>query len=152
MNIVDVQREHGEAKFLIQRPKLEAVDQAGAQSKLQQLTHFNKGLTLGLILLGGRAGLFARLVGLSVAEPGQVKQKQVCQLSVLEFEQDLREHLDEALDPDAQIAWLGRAVEECLVVELSVVLLLVSLNTKSESLSGKGTDSSSHSTTNMRKT
>lgn len=33
MNIVDVQREHGEAKFLVQRSKLEAVDQTGAQSK-----------------------------------------------------------------------------------------------------------------------
>ena len=69
-------------------------------------------------------------MGLSVTEPGQIKQKQVSQLRVLEVQKDLREHLHEALDPDAQVSRLRCPVEEGLVLELSVVARLVSLNKK----------------------
>lgn len=40
MNIVDVEWEHGETKFLVKRSKLKAVHQTRAQAKLQLLTQF----------------------------------------------------------------------------------------------------------------
>ena len=96
IHVVDVQGEHGQRKFFVQRRKLVAVDKAGPHAKLL-LTIFKTGLTVHLSLrfaLCGRdqrtyigTGLGLRL---TMAKPRQHKQQQVHQLRVLKVEQYLR--------------------------------------------------------------
>lgn len=50
MYIADIQREHGERHFLVQRGKLAAVNQAWSHTKLELLTQLKTGVTLHLSL------------------------------------------------------------------------------------------------------
>ena len=78
--------------------------QTRAQSKLQLTTQFKTiliTLQCALNRSSSRAhvAIIVGLLGLSVTKPGQVEQKQVHNLDVLEVHKDLREHLHERLDP-----------------------------------------------------
>ena len=50
MYVADIQREHGERQFLVQRGKLVAVNQAWPHTKLELLTQVKTGVTLHLSL------------------------------------------------------------------------------------------------------
>ena len=136
VHVAHIERKHSERQFLVQRSKLNPVGTTRPQSNLV-LTHFNTFLTS---LHDSLSSLHRRrnrtyLLGccylwLAVTEPGQLKQQQVYQLRVLPLQYYLRQHVNEALDPDAQIARERGPLQELLLLELSVVLLLVTLRTE----------------------
>ena len=62
-----------------------------------------------------------------MAQPGQFEHQKVDQLKVAVLMHNCRQAVDEGSDPDAEVALLGVAVQECLALELVEVLLSLAL-------------------------